>query len=147
MRGQKSPGSLKLALGTEVTRIEPKQVYLKNGTEETLPNDVVFTMLGREAPLEFFRRSGIPIAGEGTLLGWIALGVLLAFCVFLYSWKSGGFAETWLDPFPGNMPAVLGSLGNWFQAQVADRSTWSSQMGRSGRLRAYWRARLARSAR
>ena len=72
MRGQKSPGSLKLALGTEVTRIEPEHVYLKNGTEEALPNDVVFTMLGREAPLDFFRRSGIPIAGEGTLLGWIA---------------------------------------------------------------------------
>ena len=34
MRGQKSPGSLKLALGTEVTRIEPEHVYLKNGTEE-----------------------------------------------------------------------------------------------------------------
>ena len=34
MRGQKSPGSLKLALGTEVTRIEPEQVYLKNGTED-----------------------------------------------------------------------------------------------------------------
>ncbi|HMG05251.1 MAG TPA: NAD(P)/FAD-dependent oxidoreductase, partial [Chthoniobacterales bacterium] len=27
MRGQKSPGSLQLALGTEVTRIEPKEVY------------------------------------------------------------------------------------------------------------------------
>src|SRR5687768_7952080 len=69
MRGQKSPGSLKLALGTEVTRIERDRVYLKNGTEEALPNDVVFTMLGREAPLEFFRRSGIPIAGEGTQIG------------------------------------------------------------------------------
>ena len=67
MRSQVSAGSLKLALGTEVTRIEPKQVYLKNGTEEPLPNDVVFTMLGRKAPLDFFRRSGIPIAGEGTL--------------------------------------------------------------------------------
>ncbi|MDP9005282.1 MAG: NAD(P)-binding domain-containing protein, partial [Verrucomicrobiota bacterium] len=70
MRADKSGGSLKLALGTEVTRIEPKQVYLKNGSEATLPNDVVFTMLGREAPLEFFRRSGIRIAGEGTSVGW-----------------------------------------------------------------------------
>ncbi|HXM32076.1 MAG TPA: NAD(P)-binding domain-containing protein, partial [Chthoniobacterales bacterium] len=102
MRGQKSPGSLRLALGTEVTRIEREQVYLKNGTETPLPNDVVFTMLGREAPLEFFRRSGIPIAGEGTLGGWIALGVFLAFCVFLYAWKSGGLAETWLNPWPEN---------------------------------------------
>src|SRR5438477_7865239 len=41
MRGQKSPGSLRLALGTEVTQIERDQVYLKNGTEAPLPNDVV----------------------------------------------------------------------------------------------------------
>src|SRR3954463_7912573 len=41
MRGQKSPGSLKLALGTEVTRIEPDRVHLKNGSDTSLPNDVV----------------------------------------------------------------------------------------------------------
>ncbi|MDQ3119907.1 MAG: NAD(P)/FAD-dependent oxidoreductase, partial [Verrucomicrobiota bacterium] len=63
-------GSLKVALGTEITRIEAAQIHLKNGREEALPNDVVFTMLGREAPLDFFRRSGIPIAGEGTARGW-----------------------------------------------------------------------------
>jgi NosR/NirI family transcriptional regulator, nitrous oxide reductase regulator len=138
MLGQKSPGSLKLALGTEVTRIEPKQVYLENGTEEALPNDVVFTMLGREAPLEFFRRSGIPIAGEGTLLGWIALAVFLAFCVFLYSWKSGGFAETWLNPFPENIPAIVGSLGGWFQAQVADRATLIGTIAVSLKSRSFY---------
>src|SRR5947207_2046842 len=72
MRGQKSPGSLNLALRTEVTRIERDRVFLKAvaadgstvrtgssaaDTIEQLPNDVVFTMLGREAPLDFFRRS------------------------------------------------------------------------------------------
>ena len=138
MRSQTSAGSLKVALGTEVTRIEPKQVYLKNGTEEALPNDVVFTMLGREAPLDFFRRSGIPIAGEGTLLGWSALGIFLAFCVFLYSWKSGGFAETWLNPFPENMPAILSSLGGWFQAQVADRSTLLGTLAVSLKSRSFY---------
>jgi thioredoxin reductase/ferredoxin len=138
MRGQKSPGSLKLALGTEVTRIERDQVYLKNGTESPLPNDVVFTMLGREAPLEFFRRSGIPIAGEATPRGWIALGVFLAFCVFLYAWKSGGFAETWLNPWPENMPTILGSLGGWFQAQVADRSTLLGTLAVSLKSRSFY---------
>ena len=138
MRGQKSPGSLKLALGTEVTRIERDQVYLKNGTEAPLPNDVVFTMLGREAPLEFFRRSGIPIAGEATPRGWIALGVFLAFCVFLYAWKSGGFAETWLNPWPENTPAILGSLGGWFQSQVADRSTLLGTVAVSLKSRSFY---------
>src|SRR4029079_18988780 len=138
MRGHQSPGSLKLALGTEVTRIEPKQVHLKNGAEAALPNDVVFTMLGREAPLDFFRRSGIPIAGEGRLLGWIALGLFLAFCVFVYSWKSGGFSETWLDPFPGNMPTILSSLGGWFQAQVNDRATLIGTIAVSLKSRSFY---------
>ncbi|HEV2840775.1 MAG TPA: NAD(P)-binding domain-containing protein [Chthoniobacterales bacterium] len=138
MRGQKSPGSLKLALGTEVTRIEPERVYLKNGIEEELPNDVVFTMLGREAPLDFFRRSGIPIAGEGTLFGWLSLGLFVAFCVFLYSWKSGGFAESWLNPWPENMPAILSSIGGWFQAQVADRSTLLGTLAVSLKSRSFY---------
>ncbi|MEY2498472.1 MAG: hypothetical protein QOD12_2028 [Verrucomicrobiota bacterium] len=156
MRGQKSPGSLKLALGTEVTWIEPNRVYLKAvaagvsparesrsaadtaATTGELPNDVVFTMLGREAPLEFFRRSGIPIAGEATPHGWIALGVFLAFCVFLYAWKSGGFAESWLNPWPENMPAILGSLGGWFQSQVADRSTLLGTLAVSLKSRSFY---------
>lgn len=138
MRGQKSPGSLKLALGTEVTRIEPERVYLKNGTEEALPNDVVFTMLGREAPLEFFRRSGIPIAGEGTVRGWIALGILVAFCIFIYSWKSGGFSESWLNPWPESMPVILGSLGGWVQEQVADRSTLLGTIAVSLKSRSFY---------
>jgi thioredoxin reductase/ferredoxin len=138
MRGQKSPGSLELKLGTEVTRIEAERVYLKNGTEEALPNDVVFTMLGREAPLEFFRRSGIPIAGEGTLAGWVSLGLFVAFCVFLYVWKSGGFAETWLNPWPENMPALLSSLGGWLQAQVADRSTLLGTLAVSLKSRSFY---------
>ena len=42
MRGQKSPGSLTLALGTEVTRIEPDRVFSEERRSEArlLPNDV-----------------------------------------------------------------------------------------------------------
>src|SRR5947209_375184 len=138
MRGQKSPGSLNLALETAVTRIEPDRVFMKNGNETALPNDVVFTMLGREAPLDFFRRSGIPIAGEGTLRGWIALGVFLAFCVFVYAWKSGGFAENWLNPWPENMPSLLGSLGGWFHSQIADRSTLLGTIAVSLKSRSFY---------
>jgi thioredoxin reductase/ferredoxin len=156
MRGQKSPGSLKLALGTEVTRIERDRAFLKSvvagvspakesgsaadtaAATGELPNDVVFTMLGREAPLDFFRRSGIPIAGEGTFLGWIALGLLLAFCVFVYAWKAEGFAKTWLDPWPENMPAIISSLGGWFQSQVADRSTLLGTLAVSLKSRSFY---------
>ena len=137
MRGR-VPGSLTVALGTEVTRIEPARVFLRNGNETTLPNDVVFTMLGREAPLEFFRRSRIPIAGEGTSRGWIALALFLALCVFVYTWKSGGFAETWLNPWPDNMPSLVGSLGGWFQTQIADRATLLGTLAVSLKSRSFY---------
>ena len=90
--GDHPPGSVRLALGTQVVRIEPKHVVLKDdaGKETDLPNDVVFTMLGREAPLEFFRRSGIPIRGEWTAATWVAFAAFFLFCVFLYNWKADG---------------------------------------------------------
>ena len=72
MRGGHAPGSVRLLLETRVERIEPESVILRDaaGNESRIPNDVVFTMLGREAPLDFFRRSGIPIRGEWTSRTW-----------------------------------------------------------------------------
>ncbi len=152
-------GSLKLALGTEVLRIEPERVFLKNGfvvagvppakgsssraagtaaTTGELPNDVVFTMLGREAPLAFFRRSRLPIAGEADARGWLALGAFLAFCIFVYLWKSGGLTESWLNPWPQNMPAILHSLGGWFGTQAGDRSTLLGTLAISLRSRSFY---------
>jgi ferredoxin len=93
------------------------------GQEKIIQNDVVFTMIGREAPLNFFRASGIPIRGEGTIKGWLAFASLLFFCMFIYTWKSGGFTENWLDPWPSNVPRLISSLGEWFSIQVSDRST------------------------
>ena len=95
-------------------------------------------MLGREAPLDFFRRSGLPIAGEGTSRGWIALGLFIAFCVFLYFWKSGGFAETWLDPWPGKHASLLSSLGGWLQTQIADRATLLGTLAVSLKSRSFY---------
>lgn len=98
MQRARQPGSLKLALATEVTRIDPDRVFLKNGTEESLPNDVVFTMLGREAPLDFFRRSGIPIRGEWRPGTYAAFGAFFVFCIFLYLWKAQIYVPEWINP-------------------------------------------------
>jgi len=61
-----------------------------DGHEDTIPNDVVFTMIGREAPLDFLRRSGLRISGEMRARQWAALSLFLLFCCWLYNWKSGG---------------------------------------------------------
>jgi thioredoxin reductase/Fe-S-cluster-containing hydrogenase component 2 len=116
--GDHPPGSVRLALGTQPVRIDPESVTLRDdsGEEKTVANDVVFTMLGREAPLEFFRRSGIPIRGEWKAATGLAFVAFLAFCIFLYNWKAGGslnrfFQEHRLFPYgltSPNDPATLG---------------------------------------
>ncbi len=127
-RGQKN-GSLRLALGTVVTRIEPEQVHLKNGSESAIPNDVVFTMLGREAPLDFFRRSGLQVRGDWHLATWLSCLAFVFFCVILYHWKSNHPAELpiqqWASKahtFPFNVPQAIDSVGGKL-------SEWSQRPG------------------
>jgi thioredoxin reductase/NAD-dependent dihydropyrimidine dehydrogenase PreA subunit len=110
-------GSVKLLLGSTVENITTETVTLRDADDQSvrLMNDVVFTMLGREAPLDFFRRSGINIRGEWTHKTWISFIVFALFCIFLYHWKSGdgsaiysAFKERhW---FPFNVPDGLAAL-------------------------------------
>lgn len=123
------PGTVRLALGTQVARIEPKQAVLRNdaGKETTLPNNVVFTMIGREAPLEFFRRSGIPIRGEWKPATYASFAAFFLFCVFLYNWKAGGAVNQYFQKhglFPYDVPAWLEQAGGRVAAASKDHSTF-----------------------
>jgi NAD-dependent dihydropyrimidine dehydrogenase PreA subunit len=83
-------------------------------------------MIGRDAPLDFFRRSGVPIAGELTLARRAGLGLFLAFCAWLYDWKSGGFfSAIWYRRhwFPTNLPDLLRGAGGAAAAAAADPRT------------------------
>ncbi|HSE39671.1 MAG TPA: NAD(P)-binding domain-containing protein [Acidobacteriota bacterium] len=112
MRSKGEQGSLHLALSTRVKEIHNDRVILidEQNQESVLKNDVVFTMIGREAPLDFFRRSGISIRGEWKAATWIGFIAFLLFCVFLYNWKAGGSlnkafqANNW---FPYNIPIIF----------------------------------------
>jgi len=126
--GQHPPGSLRLALGTEVVRIEPKQAVLKDsaGKETAIENDAVFTMLGREAPLDFFRRSGIPIRGEWTFTKGAAFAAFLLLCVFLYNWKASGAVNQFFQEralFPYNVPAWLAARSGSIAAAARNPRT------------------------
>ena len=61
------------AMSTQLVEIRDNAVDLKDaeGNLQTLPNDVVFSMIGREPPLDFFRRSGVPIRGEWRTATWV----------------------------------------------------------------------------
>jgi NosR/NirI family transcriptional regulator, nitrous oxide reductase regulator len=78
---------VRLLFETRVLRIESESVTLQGSQEITIANDVVFTMLGREAPLDFLRRSGIKIRGDWTPLSFASFLGFFVFCCFLYLWK------------------------------------------------------------
>jgi len=127
-------GSIDLRLGTEVDAIAPDSITLReaDGTSATLPNDFVFPMLGREAPLDFFRRSGVRIRGEWTKRTWIGLIFSVVLCTLIYHWKKGGMllpvneffkSHHW---FPFNIPPLLKDLGGSFAASAADPASFTS---------------------
>jgi len=119
-------GALRLLMASKVKRIEKDSatITLEDGKEETLDNDVVFSMIGREAPLNFFRRSGVRISGEWSPGRVATLVLSLALFTFVYHWKKtglGGFekipllreitgiGDTWARNgwFPYNVSASL----------------------------------------
>ncbi len=96
-------------------------------------------MLGREAPLEFFRRSGIAIAGEGTLRGWIAVGILRRFLHFRLRVEVGWVRRELAQSLAGKHAGPFSSsLGGWFQSQVANRSTLLGTLAVSLKSRSFY---------
>jgi thioredoxin reductase/ferredoxin len=90
MRQYKKAGSITLMMSSQVKAIKDDSVTIADAQSQVreIPNDAVFTMLGREAPLDFFRRSGVHVNGEWRPWTIIGLVAFLAFCIFLYHWKS-----------------------------------------------------------
>jgi len=135
-------GSVALKLGTRVSEIRETEIVLAGPRgAETIPNDVVFTMLGREAPLEFFRRSGLRIAGEMRPRQWMAMGLFLLFCAWLYNWKSGGsMSQLFADRhwFPFNLPQLLSGLGPGLAAAARTPGTLIGTLAISASGPAFW---------
>ncbi|MEZ5987579.1 MAG: NAD(P)-binding domain-containing protein [Planctomycetota bacterium] len=117
-------GSLTLAMPSEVVAIGAREVVLREGgAERRLPNDSVLPLIGREPPLDFFRRSGVPIRGEGT---WRSRRVVAAFFVlalFLYLWKSGTPVGERLAPDAAALQRGVVGLGGPLAAWARDPST------------------------
>ncbi|MFQ5599748.1 MAG: NAD(P)-binding domain-containing protein [Candidatus Krumholzibacteriia bacterium] len=106
----RKPGSIRLLRSSAVKRIDDTEVTIARSdrTDETIANEAAFVMLGREAPLEFFRRSGVQIRGEWTTKSKITFVAFLLFCAALYDWKSGGYLDK-LGRSLGGFPYDLGS--------------------------------------
>ena len=138
-------GRLTLALSsTPIEITEDSLRYQTKGKEGTtsIANNFVFTMIGREAPLEFFRRSGIHIAGERTPKWWITAAFSVLFFTLLYLWKGydsnldslGISFWTW----PAQMPQWMAGLNDTFATKVSDRSTLLGTLAISMKSRSFY---------
>ena len=83
-------GRLSLHLGTNVQEINEGHVVLCGDDNEDclIDNDYVFTLIGREPPLDFFRKSDIHVTGDWTAKSWLGLSAFLALMAFLYHLKA-----------------------------------------------------------
>jgi thioredoxin reductase/Fe-S-cluster-containing hydrogenase component 2 len=112
MRTHGRAGSATILFETTVKAIEKDAVVLRTPEgERRLPNDVVFAMTGREAPLDFFRRSGIPIVGEWSAGKLVSLAAFFLFALFVYSWKAGTGLRDYFSAhhwFPFQLPEHVG---------------------------------------
>jgi len=135
-------GKLDLKLSTRLVNIDDDNVTLQHesGSTEVFANDKVLLSTGRQAPLDFFRRSKMAISGESTALGWVYFGLFLIFLTALYDWKSYGFLNTWWSSFSNTeaMPTVIAGFGEWWQQQVADRSTLVGTLAVSLKSRSFY---------
>ncbi len=125
MREASPHGSLRVLLGSTVQQITPDSVTLKkvDGAEETIPNDATFAMIGREAPLDFFRRSGIPIRGDWSALKVIAMLAFIAFCAVVYHFKSNHPQEWGLQQWLGEHGLFPFNVPDKFAAWTKDKSS------------------------
>ncbi len=116
-------GKIRLLMNSAPKEItEDKVVITNNKTkeEETYQNDYTFALIGREAPLEFFRKSGVPINGEWNPLRVMAFSSFLIFCVWMYMWKAGSGPVYNLFADKGWFPFNLGDWFSSFQGSLAD---------------------------
>jgi thioredoxin reductase/ferredoxin len=117
LREHRKAGSVRLLLGSMVKEIREKAVVVvdSGGEEQTLANDAVFSMIGREAPLGFFRQSGVTITGEIRAAGWTAFAAFMVFSTWLFHWKGGKAL-----PFLGKLPDGLSPKpAEWWAALAA----------------------------
>ena len=102
-------GKIVPMFSSQVKEIKDKEVTLtlKDKSEKTFPNDAVFTLIGRELPFAFFKKSGILMEGEKSKEWWTYLVAMLSFFTMLYFGKSGWAINVGGESFAAKFVNVL----------------------------------------
>lgn len=140
MNEHRKAGSVTLMMASKVKEIRDRDAVVtdSDGNDQTIQNDAVFTMIGREAPLDFFRRSGVPINGERNAKWWISLVLVLIAFTFIYHWKKPGaglpigeyFSNNQL--FPYKVPEWMNGLSAIFSDSANLLGTLNNSLGSPG---------------
>lgn len=111
---------IKLYLETNIKEIKVDSVVLsdKSGKEFEIDNSMVFTMIGKELPTDFFRRSNIKIEGELSLTAKLQFFLLILFASVLYFGKS---SADFFSHFFGKADSWGGILANIFSAEFISK--------------------------
>lgn len=115
-----SDGKLKLMMESDVKEIKEDKVILirKDKNEVIIDNSMVFTMIGKELPLDFFKRSKIQIEGELSVTAKLQFALLLLVsCVIYFGKSSADFYESFfgkLDSW-GNAFSKMFTVEFWFK--------------------------------
>ncbi len=81
-------GNIVPVFESSVKDIRDREVLIRDAEgERTIPNHVVFALIGTEIPIEFFRRSKIRIEGEKHFSDWVKMIALVLFALVLYFGK------------------------------------------------------------
>jgi thioredoxin reductase/ferredoxin len=106
-----STGKIKLMMQSYVKEIKNDSVVLIKGdkNEVELKNSMVFTMIGRELPFDFFKRSNIKMEGELSITGKLQFLLLILVSGIIYFGKS---SEDFYSHFFGK----LNSFGEIFSS-------------------------------
>jgi thioredoxin reductase/ferredoxin len=109
-------GKIKLLLETNVKKIKDGSVVLneKSGGEIEINNSMVFVMIGKELPTDFFRRSHIKMECELSLTGKLQFTLLLLFASVLYFGKS---SADYYDKFFGKQESWSTVFVNLFSSE------------------------------
>ena len=141
--GEHESGSIRAMMNSRVKLIDDDRVVITNdaGADETIDNDVVFSMIGREAPLDFFRKSGVHIHGEWRTRTWVGLIVMLLLCFWIYHWKSDYIIPFGLkDTFNRYVGLNPGDLWDWIAASSGDYFTREGAFGHTLKISASGRS-------
>ena len=108
LRRLEKDGKVRLEMETEVKAITETDVVLTNKEKKdiSIPNSMVFVMIGKELPLDFFRKIGVKVAGVLSRVDKLMFAALLLFSGVVYFGKAG------LSAFVSSVPAGAVTWGD-----------------------------------